>query len=134
MTAPAPSRRFISVEVREPTACCASLAGFVLRLQLRSPWTVACSKVHRTFSLTATPFWVLLPPLPQLKKAALMAALLVVEMVGVEPTSESISAGISPSAVNDLKFRFSGRPLTGCRSGYPVSPLKYREIPQSFPV
>ena len=57
-----------------------------------------------------------------------------VEMVGVEPTSESISAGISPSAVNVLKFRFSGRPLTGCRSGYPVSPLKYREIPQSFPV
>ena len=26
-----------------------------------------------------------------------------VEMVGVEPTSESISAGISPSAVNVLK-------------------------------
>ena len=84
--------------------------------------------------LTLVPSRVLLPPLPQLKKAAFMAALLVVEMVGVEPTSESISAGISPSAVNDLKFRFSGRPLTGCRSGYPVSPLKYREILQSFPV
>ena len=59
---------------------------------------------------------------------------LMVEMRRVELLSESISAGISPSAVNDLKFRFSGRPLTGCRSGYPVSPLKYREIPQSFPV
>ena len=57
-----------------------------------------------------------------------------VEMARVELASKSISAGISPSAVNDLKFRFSGRPLTGCRSGYPVSPLKYREIPQSFPV
>ena len=57
-----------------------------------------------------------------------------VEMVGVEPTSESISAGISPSAVNVLEFRFFGRPLTDFRSGYPVSPLQYRELPQSFPV
>jgi len=52
-------------------------AGCVLRLPVRSPWTVACSKVHRTFSLAATPSQVLLTPLPQLKKAALMAALLV---------------------------------------------------------
>ena len=57
-----------------------------------------------------------------------------VEMVGVEPTSESISAGISPSAVNVFEFRFFGRPLTDFRSGYPVSPLRYRELPQSFPV
>ena len=57
-----------------------------------------------------------------------------VEMVGVEPTSESISAGISPSAVNVLEFRFFGRPLTDFRSGYPVSPLQYRELMQGFPV
>ena len=108
------------------------------RLRPAAPRTVALDRGLLEGSpdllTTATPSRVLLPPLPQLKKAALMAALLVVEVVGVEPTSESISAGISPSAVNDLKFRFSGRPLTGCRSGYPVSPLKYREIPQRFPV
>ena len=46
-----------------------------------------------------------------------------VEMVGVEPTSESISTGLSPSAVNDLKFRLFRRPLTGCEIGYPVGPL-----------
>jgi len=114
------------------------LLRFAGRLRPAAPRTVALDRGLFEGSpdllTTATPSRVLLPPLPQLKKAALMAALLVVEVVGVEPTSESISAGISPSAVNDLKFRFSGRPLTGCRSGYPVSPLKYREIPQSFPV
>ena len=46
-----------------------------------------------------------------------------VEMVGVEPTSESISKGLSPSAVNVLEFRLDQRPLTGYGLGYPVSPL-----------
>ena len=57
-----------------------------------------------------------------------------VEVVGVEPTSESISTGLSPSAVNDLEFRLFQRPLTGYEISYLVSPLWYREIPQSFPV
>ena len=45
-----------------------------------------------------------------------------VEVMGVEPMSESISTGISPSAVNDLVFRIGGRPLTGCRLRYLVVP------------
>ena len=46
-----------------------------------------------------------------------------VEVVGVEPTSESISTGLSPSAVNVLLFRFFQRPLTGYGIGYLVIPL-----------
>ena len=60
--------------------------------------------------------------------------LFLVEMVGVEPTSESISTGLSPSAVNDLEFRLFQRPLTGYGISYPVVPLRYRELPQGFPV
>ena len=57
-----------------------------------------------------------------------------VEMARVELASESISKGLSPSAVNVLEFRLDQRPLTGYGLSYPVSPLWYREIPQSFPV
>lgn len=58
-----------------------------------------------------------------MKKPALRRVLFIlVEMMGVEPMSESISTGISPSAVNDLVFRIGGRPLTGCRVRYLVVP------------
>ena len=57
-----------------------------------------------------------------------------VEMARVELASESISKGLSPSAVNVLEFRLDQRPLTGYGLSYPVSPLWYRELPQSFPV
>lgn len=46
-----------------------------------------------------------------------------VEMARVELASESISAELSPSAVNVLKFRFDLRPLTGSNRRYPVVPL-----------
>ena len=46
-----------------------------------------------------------------------------VEVVGVEPTSESISTGLSPSAVNVLLFRLFQRPLTGYGISYLVGPL-----------
>ena len=46
-----------------------------------------------------------------------------VEVARVELASESISTGISPSAVNVLVFRLDQRPLTGYGLGYPVSPL-----------
>ena len=46
-----------------------------------------------------------------------------VEVVGVEPTSESISTGLSPSAVNVLLFRPFQRPLTSYGLGYLVTPL-----------
>jgi len=36
--------------------------------------------------------------------------------VGIEPTSESISMGISPSAAFVLMFRFRYRPKAGCIS------------------
>ena len=46
-----------------------------------------------------------------------------VEMARVELASESISKGLSPSAVNVLEFRLDQRPLTGYGLSYPVSPL-----------
>ena len=46
-----------------------------------------------------------------------------VEVARVELASESISKGLSPSAVNVLVFRLDQRPLTGYGLGYPVSPL-----------
>ena len=44
--------------------------------------------------------------------------------MGIEPMSESISNGISPSAAFVLKFRIIGRPKAGCQVSYPVSPLR----------
>ena len=52
----------------------------------------------------------------------------VVEMVRVELTSESIFAGISPSAASDLAFRLADRPQANRRFSYPVSPSSYREL------
>jgi len=46
-----------------------------------------------------------------------------VEMAGVEPASESISNGLSPSAASDLLIRLGSRPKAGCCLSYPVSPL-----------
>lgn len=51
-----------------------------------------------------------------------LADFIMVEMVGIEPTSESISAELSPSTVNDFVLRLSKRPLTGLSFGYPVIP------------
>ena len=48
---------------------------------------------------------------------------LMVEVARVELASESISKGLSPSAVNVLEFRLDQRPLTGYGLSYPVSPL-----------
>lgn len=51
-----------------------------------------------------------------------------VEMMGIEPMSESIFTGISPSAAYDLLFRLITRPQAGWRIRYPVSPSSYREL------
>ena len=45
-----------------------------------------------------------------------------VEMTGIEPVSESIFTGISPSAAHDLLFRLFCRPWADCRISYPVGP------------
>jgi len=62
-----------------------------------------------------------------------------VEMVGIEPTSESSSA----KTFSERSLRFlppRGRPVRLIRAsqalrgiGYPVGPLRYRELAQSFP-
>ena len=57
-----------------------------------------------------------------------------VEMARVELASKSISTGLSPSAVDDLVFRFSNRPSAGYQIGYLVVPREYRELLTSFPV
>ena len=57
-----------------------------------------------------------------------------VEMEGVEPSSESISTGVSPSAAFVLEFRIHERPKAGYHFSYPVVPIRYREIPHGFPV
>ena len=57
-----------------------------------------------------------------------------VEMARVELASESISTKLSPSAAGDFLFRYSNRPSAGCQNSYLVSPLRYRELSQSFPV
>lgn len=54
--------------------------------------------------------------------------------VRVELTSESISTGFSPSAAGGLKLRISDRSPAGCHIRYPVIPLCYQELTQSFPV
>lgn len=51
--------------------------------------------------------------------------LILVEMVGVEPTSESISAEFSPSAADHLLFRIRARRSAGWHIRYPIVPLSY---------
>ena len=46
-----------------------------------------------------------------------------VEVAGIEPASESISSGLSPSAASDLLIRLGNRPEAGYCLSYPVSPL-----------
>ena len=57
----------------------------------------------------------------------------VVEMMGIEPMSESISDRISPSAASVLKLRLRRRPEAGFLVGYPVSPSCCRAFTWSFP-
>lgn len=45
-----------------------------------------------------------------------------VEAMGIEPMSESIFTGVSPSAAFVLKFRVRQRPKAGYAVSYPVSP------------
>ena len=45
-----------------------------------------------------------------------------VEAMGIEPMSESIFTGVSPSAAFVLKFRLKHRPKAGYIISYPVSP------------
>jgi len=65
--------------------------------------------------------------------------LIVVEMAGIEPASESASTGIFserslrffPPLRRHVRFIRASQAQRGI--GYPVSPLYYREITQSFP-
>ena len=56
-----------------------------------------------------------------------------VEVRGIEPLSESISTGLSPSAASVLKFRLSVLPGAGSQISYPVIPLRCREVHARFP-
>ena len=55
-----------------------------------------------------------------------------VEVVGVEPTSENISVYFSPSAAPHLLFRFQNRRKAGCSVGYPFSPPCLKECGMTF--
>ena len=70
----------------------------------------------------------------RIKLSNLPWAFHLVEMEGVEPSSESISTGVSPSAAFVLKFRIHERPKAGYHFSYPVVPIRYRELPHGFPV
>ena len=56
-----------------------------------------------------------------------------VEVMGIEPMSESVSSGLSPSAASDLLIRLGARPEAGWRLSYPVGPLYGRDHAQGFP-
>ena len=56
----------------------------------------------------------------------------VVEMTGIEPVSESISSGLSPSAAIGLEFRVCCRPIAGCGFGYPVIPSCCQDFTWGF--
>ena len=53
---------------------------------------------------------------------------LLVKVMGIEPMSESISTRASPSAADDLKFRFPHRPTAGYAFRYSVY---YSALPES---
>ena len=85
--------------------------GLARRTASPAPRTVAFGpQPVRRFTgpahLRLCPHWLRLPPtaptVATKKQARGLFCMSMVEMVGVEPTSESISAGISPSAVNVL--------------------------------
>ena len=89
---------------RERPPASLSLAGCVLGFPFGRLRTTRYSKVHRTFSLTLVPRGVRLSPhnfIGDIKKQGPCEPcfLCLVEMARVELASESISAGISPSAV-----------------------------------
>ena len=54
----------------------------------------------------------------------LFGRIVMVEMAGVEPASESISTGISPSAADDLNFAFLGTRQQVHKSASPLFPGK----------
>ena len=56
-----------------------------------------------------------------------------VEAMGIEPMSESIFTGVSPSAAFVLKFRLGQRPKAGYALCYPVSPSCCRAFTRGFP-
>ena len=75
-------------------------------------------------STLLTPAWFKGARIPCNKRALAIISQgrVVVEVARVELASESISTGFSPSAVNDLEFRFGNRPLTGFHFRYLVAP------------
>ena len=62
----------------------------------------------------------------------LARAIPMVEMTGIEPVSESISSGLSPSAAIGLEFRVCCRPIAGCGFGYPVIPSCCQDFTWGF--
>jgi len=67
------------------------------------------------------------------KRSINSSFMFMVEVTGIEPVSESIFTGFSPSAAFVLLFRFLQRPKAGFGVGYPVIPLRCRAFPQGFP-
>lgn len=63
---------------------------------------------------------------------ALFVSGTLVEMAGVEPASESISTGISPSAADDLSFAFLSTHQQVHKSASPLFPDKARLTCQVF--
>ena len=70
----------------------------------------------------------------QKKCSGLIPSFNMVEMTGIEPVSESISDGLSPSASSVLRFRLWKRPESGFSISYPVVPSCCRAFTWSFPV
>ena len=56
------------------------------------------------------------------RTSRLCSLLHMVEMVGVEPTSKSISEGISPSAADALRFACNAVTSANCRQAIPLFP------------
>ena len=59
--------------------------------------------------------------------------LILVEMARIELASKSISGKLSPSTAV-IQISHVTRLIGGLATNYPVSPLRYREITQGFPV
>ena len=111
---------------RESTACFAFARMLPPRRPLRPARTTRCRTVHRTVPRHSCPreFASRLQSV-KIKNGLRLEPIFIfmVEVARVELASESISKGLSPSAVNVLEFRLDQRPLTGYGLSYPVSPL-----------
>ena len=66
-------------------------------------------------------------------KKNLTVLFLLVKVMGIEPMSESISTRASPSAADDLKFRFPHRPTAGYAFRYSVYYSALPEYHTEFP-